>query len=101
MFLNKELQRRIVSVCFIFFAAFMLSGCMGGGGGGGGSSSSVGGVDTISLDSGIPDLGSGRGDGLSADSGSTVVAVHHPEPSSIILLGSGLLGMLIAKRKKR
>lgn len=68
----------------------LLTGCLGGGGGGGGSSAGSSSTDFVS----------GSSDGSSSYSAS-LPTYHNPEPSSLALLGVGLAGLMISKRKKK
>ena len=83
----KEIVAKIYNITFVFLAGLVMSGC--GGSGGGGSLGFLG--DTF---------GGGSGSGDFASGGSTIVTYSNPEPSSLILLGSGLIGMAIYAKAK-
>jgi hypothetical protein len=66
----------------LIFVSLVVLGCSGGGSG---SSSGA-----------IPGALSGGGGGdPPVDPPGDIVTIHHPEPNSLILLGSGLLGMAL------
>ena len=91
-------------LCIIAIMGLMvitLSGCMGGGGGG---SSDSGGLFSDLADS----LGGSEGDDIFIQGGSTGNGTDidsnttvNPEPATMALLGTGLLGMIALKRKKK
>lgn len=90
-------------ICLVF-AAFILTGCRGGGGGGG-SSSTSGAQNAVILDTDegtkLVSIDDGSLDG-GTDSGSSSGSNHaNPEPSSIILLASGLMGMAFYRKSKK
>jgi len=92
--MNKS---RLYNIFLLSCVILILTGCRGGGGGGSSSGEGVGLLRSSSGDVlGIVDTGS---DGSGIDSGSVVasslVSVSNPEPSSLLLLASGLIGMAI------
>jgi hypothetical protein len=76
------------------FVILTLAGCLGGGGGGSGSSFGGSGSSSSFASSGSGSSGSGSG------AGSDVATTHNPEPASILLLSSGLLGLALRYRKR-
>lgn len=80
----------------LVIASIALAGC--GGGGGGGLASLIGG--TIGSLAGGGGTTSTVGSGL-LDGGSTIATIHNPEPTTLILLGSGLLAMAAYNRAKK
>ncbi|MEW6074732.1 MAG: PEP-CTERM sorting domain-containing protein [Candidatus Omnitrophota bacterium] len=70
----------------------LLTGCLGGSGGGGGSS--AGSSSSPSY------FASSDSDSYSSFSAS-LPTYHNPEPSSLALLGVGLAGLMMSKRKKK
>lgn len=75
-------NKKLYNIFLLSFAVLILAGCRSGGGGGG------------SLGSFSGDAGSSVGGGGGSSSSSMPLA-HTPEPSSILLLTSGLIGMAV------
>jgi len=74
--------------------SLMLCGCLSGGGGGGSGSSGINQGDSYS--SSFSSVNSGD-----SNSGENhIVIAHNPEPLTIFLWGSGLLGIAFLKKKK-
>jgi hypothetical protein len=86
-----------VNLCYavlIGLVTMAVAGC----GGGGGADSPLGSVvssDPPGVSSGVTALGS------SGSSGSSQPLHHHPEPSTILLIGSGLAGLAYLRTKLR
>jgi len=67
----------------------LASGCNGGGGGGG--SASVGGLFSASSDGSTFGPGGNVGGGLG--SGGELASIHHPEPTTMLLVGGGIMAL--------
>jgi len=97
--MNKS---RLYNIFLLSCVILILAGCRGGGGGGS-SGEGAGLLRSSSGDViGIVDTGS---DGSGSDSGDTggslpFTPVANPEPSSFLLLASGLIGMAIYAKTK-
>lgn len=91
---SKELARKINNIFLFVFTTLIISGCNSGGGGGplaflteamgGSSGASVGTGGSVSGAGGV----------------SSLALVQQPEPSSLLLLSSGLIGMAIYVKAK-
>lgn len=84
----KKIFRAIYNLFFTASTAFIVSGCGGSGGGGSMSGSVSGGIGG----------GTGTGDIINATVNTPIV--HNPEPSTLLLFGSALLGMAVYAKAK-
>jgi hypothetical protein len=88
----KKVINRIYGFCCLSITTLLVSGCLGGG------SSSTGGSSIAEF---LPSGGGGGTPTLPTGGGETTVPfVHNPEPSSILLLSSGLIGIAIYMNAK-
>ena len=83
---------------FVNFAIFsvllpFVYGCQGGGGAGGLSFLGGGG-------GGGDIIGGGSSFVTSSDGGASIATLHHPEPGTMLLLGSGFMAMAFYRNKK-
>lgn len=85
---NKGLIKMGI-VFFLFFALLAISGCSGG---------SAGGPLGFLGDAGETLIG---GDGSGGGNPSSSTPIANPEPSSLLLFASGLIGMAVYGRKRQ
>ncbi len=86
------IKTKIYSIILFLFVILMISGCKSGSG-----ASSLFGDDFASI------LGGSSGSSSSGGSSSyaSTRTYHNPEPSSILLLASGLIGMAIRNKRRQ
>ncbi len=79
-------NKKLYQIFLLSFAVLILAGCRGGGSSSGSSGGSFGGS---SFSSGVGGIGG------SGSEGSSTSPIVNPEPSSFLLLASGLIGMAV------
>jgi len=93
---------KIYGVMFLVSASALIAGCNGGGSGSSSGTSGSSGyyasyTDGGNNDPGINDPGQGAG---TETTPTELATVHNPEPSSLLLLGSGLMGLAVYAKSK-
>jgi hypothetical protein len=91
----------LLAALVLVLASFAPAFAFGGGGGhrgGGGSNSSSGTFSQSGSDGGTTMVVSGAS---LTDGGSTVHLIHNPEPTTLLLIGSGLVGLGASAYRRR
>lgn len=94
---------RALTIVASLFIQLLAAGC---GGGGGGFSSLFGGDEgsegfgSDGSNAFITSASSGFSASSGTDSSSSVATVHHPEPTSVVLFGSGLAGLTLWRHRR-
>jgi hypothetical protein len=98
-----DIQRKYIHAMQVIALALLLPclyGCQGGGSSGGGSGASLssfafGGGDDTGSSSSLNSLS-----GTDTTTGTQLATLHHPEPATMLLFGSGIAAMRFARNRK-
>ena len=103
---------RIYIFLLLTIALPSLNGCIGGGGGGSNSAGGVGAAGAIVSNLGeIQDNGDSSeqnenatvngGPGDNSNPGTTIAKIHNPEPTTMLLFGSGMMAYAFVNKRKK